>query len=664
MLDSEQIHNELKRLGYDIEPGKKHPSYAYEHYLGNDIYLYVKRRNGASVNKEPLVFPPIAGELKAQVHNLKGLHLSATPTMSSSYRRLPRLEGRSQHGYSADVESLRVLVEVARIFGRPEAVVSSFHSEAFLNKQEYLMKFPLNQILFGPPGTGKTYHTTDLAVQISDPAWYAENEVEQYSEEFRRALKTKFDELAKAERIKFTTFHQSFAYEDFIEGIRAVSDSETGDLRYPIEDGVFKTLCKNADKKVIAHQTISPKSLADRAIWKMSLGNTQTAEAGEVFTECLENSYALLGWGGDADFSGCDDYGSVKARYLERYPAEKQEYAFQCVNVFRNEVRKGDLIVISDGNSRFRAIAEVTGQHRKLGNEPDWFHQARDVKWLQVYEKSRPVSEMYSSQFMQKTLYKLNPSKLNIPRLLEMVSTESPEEEAPPHVLIIDEINRGNIARIFGELITLLEPSKRAGAEDQQSVTLPYSKETFSVPSNVYVIGTMNTADKSLAQLDLALRRRFNFIEMRPDPSLLSGISVYDIPLETLLDVINQRIEVLLDADHQIGHAYFIGLADVKSELERQIALKSILREKVIPLLQEYFFEDYERIGWVLNDPVKSPEHQFITSGTASANVSTRRLSELFQGEIAEQLVDNRFRINENAFDEAAAYQLIVGLDR
>jgi len=184
------------------------------------------------------------------------------------------------------------------------------------------------------------------------------------------------------------------------------------------------------------------------------------------------------------------------------------------------------------------------------------------------------------------------------------------------------------------------------------------------VPSNVFVIGTMNTADKSLAQLDLALRRRFSFIEMLPDPGILSDTTVYDIPLDTLLDVMNQRIEVLLDSDHQIGHSYFLELAGIESESERQIAIKGIFRDKVIPLLQEYFFEDYERIGWVLNDPSKAPEHKFITPGAAGPNRRTRDLSALFPGDIAEQLTDNRFTINENAFEQAEAYQQIVGMRR
>lgn len=282
MLDSDQIHQELKRLGYDIEPGKNHPSYAYEHYMGNDNYLYVKRREGSPVQKEPLVFPPMAGKLESEVQNISGLQLSSSPSKNTSYRRFPKLNGQSQHGYPADVQDINAIAEVVKIFGRPDAVSTPPHRETPEKFQESSMQFPLNQILYGPPGTGKTYHTTDLAVHIADPEWYRDNNAQPHSGEGRAALKARFDELVRQERIRFTTFHQSFAYEDFIEGIRAESDPETGELHYPVRDGVFKTLCKNADKKVIAHQTISPKSLSDRAVWKMSLGNSQTAEAGEV----------------------------------------------------------------------------------------------------------------------------------------------------------------------------------------------------------------------------------------------------------------------------------------------------------------------------------------------------------------------------------------------
>ncbi|MDY3113496.1 MAG: AAA family ATPase [Helicobacter sp.] len=162
-----------------------------------------------------------------------------------------------------------------------------------------------------------------------------------------------------------------------------------------------------------------------------------------------------------------------------------------------------------------------------------------------------------------------------------------------PYILIIDEINRGNISKIFGELITLLEPSKRSGECEELSVTLPYSKKRFSVPNNLFVIGTMNTADRSIARLDIALRRRFEFIEMMPDASALESIEGVD--LAKMLEAMNYRIEFLLDSEHLIGHTFFIGLQDL-------VGLKNVFKRQIIPLLREYFYDDYEKIKAVLNN--------------------------------------------------------------
>ncbi|MEN9883720.1 MAG: hypothetical protein RLZZ420_937, partial [Bacteroidota bacterium] len=168
-------------------------------------------------------------------------------------------------------------------------------------------------------------------------------------------------------------------------------------------------------------------------------------------------------------------------------------------------------------------------------------------------------------------------------------------------VLIIDEINRGNVSQIFGELITLIEPDKRIGGAEEILVTLPYSKEAFGVPSNLYIIGTMNTADRSVEALDTALRRRFSFVPMMPMPEQLSS-NCENIDLKALLETINKRLTVLKDKDHTIGHAWLWNIHTLND-------LRAVFKDKVMPLLQEYFYNDYEKLGLVLGSRFVEEEH-------------------------------------------------------
>jgi 5-methylcytosine-specific restriction protein B len=283
-----------------------------------------------------------------------------------------------------------------------------------------------------------------------------------------------------------------------------------------------------------------------------------------------------------------------------------------------------------------------------------------------------------NNQFSQMTLYELRPGSIDIAKLQALLSgttrrsehgtgltpgavpdSDQNRSQAPQvdghlasgaRVLIIDEINRGNVSRIFGELITLIEPSKRTGAAEALEAVLPYSKTRFGVPRNVHLIGTMNTADRSLTGIDIALRRRFVFTEMSPQPDLLQGLVVEGIDIAALLAVINQRIEALLDRDHRLGHTYFMPLRQ-EPTLDK---LAEIFGSQVLPLLQEYFFDDWQRIQWVLNDHRKPDEDfRFVTARELDSvdlfgeAVNVNRRAELWQ-------------VNENAFGCAIAQNDLI----
>ncbi len=352
----------------------------------------------------------------------------------------------------------------------PEWEQSTEAAEEIKPSHEAAAELSKNLILYGPPGTGKTYHTAIYAVALCEGKPVEAVQAEDYS-----AVMDRYEALKKEHRIEFTTFHQSYGYEEFIEGIKPVVGEAASDLKYTIEHGVFKRFCDAA-----------------------------------------------------------------------------------------------------------RGRAE-------------------------------------------------------------------------PYVFIVDEINRGNISKIFGELITLIEDTKREGMKEQASAALPYSKKNFSVPANVYLLGTMNTADRSLALMDTALRRRFQFVEMMPDADVLRTIhadKVADLDVAEMLETINKRIALLYDREHTIGHAFFTKLAG-KPTIE---TLQGIFKNSVIPLLQEYFYEDYQKIQLVLGDNGKTdPSTKFIVDEEV-------RVKDVFKGNADDMadLPEIAYSINQEAFSNFESYKQIM----
>ena len=464
---------------------------------------------------------------------------------------------------------------------------------------------PLNQILYGPPGTGKTYAARRRAIEIVDGS----------VPEGDRAVTERFRALIDAGRIEFVTFHPSYAYEEFVEGLRF--DPET---RIPLPAaGIFKAL---ATRAVNPNQSVRAASPA--RVWKVSLGR---ASEGYVFDRSMQNNEIAVGFFDDVDFTGLDADGIQ--RVFEEHGRGNEANTIRVFDALLNTMEEGDYVVVLKDQKTIRAIGIVTdgGYQYKRDEYGDYAH-TRAVRWLDQREH-RFYEVNGSKNIGMPTLYQLPHIQFDeFAALLPARSDVSvaPVDE-PRYVLVIDEINRGDLARIFGELITLLEPDKRRGAANELTVRLPYSQESFRVPSNLYVVGTMNTADRSIALFDVALRRRFEFEEVMPDRAVIEadlaarqeddGFELTEEEsrrLSVVFERLNARVAALLDRDHQIGHSYFLGLSSVEDA-------KRAWYRRVLPLLAEYFYNDRERLVQVLGTHSAESGSGFVEA-TASADAS------------------------------------------
>ena len=511
-------------------------------------------------------------------------------------------------------------------------------------KETMKKEFDKNVIFYGPPGTGKTYTTAKRAVEICKTE--SEKELTDYSE-----IMEKYNELKKKNRIEFITFHQSYGYEEFIEGIKPIvlneddesedesennQESKTNikienDIKYDIVDGIFKKFCDNARKAIIETDNNNDNNdiPLEAIVWKVTV-------RGEVREDCFNNSRVRIDW-------NFDDAGAVG---------------------FVEEVKKGDIIITTDGSrTKINGIAVVIDDKGYIlaGEERDT--TTRNVKWL-----AKNIDENIKNINKEKMLHRRTVARvpnMKVEDIIKLAKEKNQEElskivikeNKDPYVFIIDEINRGNISKIFGELITLIEPTKRSGKKECISTKLPYSKEEFTVPDNVYIIGTMNTADRSIALMDTALRRRFKFEEMLPDYHLLEDIFVEDkgtkVNIGAMLKVINERIEYLYDREHTIGHAVFLEKMEndkINIDINK---LENIFKKNIIPLLQEYFYEDYEKIRIVLGDNAKDEDEQFIFAESIKPK-------DVFEGDIGDiDIPEKKYIINYDNFKNIMAYKNI-----
>ncbi|MGG7437001.1 McrB family protein [Chryseobacterium arthrosphaerae] len=466
---------------------------------------------------------------------------------------------------------------------------------------------PLNQILYGPPGTGKTYNTINKAIQIANPSFDLYGHT-------RKEIRKEYKKLVDEGRIVFTTFHQSMSYEDFIEGIKPkIDEDENGNKKviYDIEDGIFKRIADKARKPRLKAGTTAKRYTFGDAWSDLIVDANKHLEDEDPLVLTIQTPDLGL------KIVDISDKGNLSLKPI--YSEDSKIYTVSYSRAEKLQQAFPDLSVIKNVNKEFR---EVIGGSNST------------AYWS--------VLNYINNKIKEKSI------------------TEVKEETLPPlpHVLIIDEVNRGNVSQIFGELITLIEEDKRIGNNEALEITLPYSKNKFGVPSNLYIIGTMNTADRSVEALDTALRRRFSFEEMPSKPELLNPSTMIEsllweyksygwtnkeykeeedklfsilevsedfkskkeniwdqmkedkenkiiresgyfqrfdygrIDFEKLLLTINNRIEKLIDKDHAIGHAYFIG--------KDNTSIIDSFYKNIIPLLQEYFFGDYGKIGLVL----------------------------------------------------------------
>ena len=425
------------------------------------------------------------------------------------------------------------------------------------NDHNDIKKSPLAQniILYGPPGTGKTYSVRQRALELI----LGEYAFKDLSE---KDLTDLFFEYQEKGHIEFVTFHQSYGYEEFIEGLRPILNDDNKEIRYELHEGIFKRIALRASEKL--HKTTEKTD-------RQGIEDSDFEQLWKRFMDTIRDFPDHI-------------YPSIGGKTSYRMDISNKDgiklYSIEYPNSPPHPVSK----------KKMKDIWEKIYVH---GTQPEKLTKAV----IEKFNLGSP-SHYVAPQFVYAKLIELNTKTVSY-------ENEVTDEEITDYVLIIDEINRGNISKILGELMTLLEPDKRLGAANELKLPLAYSPESrFGVPPNLHILGTMNTADRSIALMDVALRRRFTFEEVMPDKDCLQevlekkpevGSALVTLILD-LFEILNKRIRLLYDRDHQIGHTYFLRVESLDD-------LRLVFADRVIPLLQEYFYDDWNKICMVLGCP-------------------------------------------------------------
>ncbi len=480
------------------------------------------------------------------------------------FKHIRKMDWKAEGSWTvAESLALKTLTDISPYPGFPEQLMELMTGNkvsVLKDKAPKKRDQSINTILFGPPGTGKTFHTINKALSILQGVPVGQLDPD------RQVLQEQFRQFQNDGRIGFVTFHPSFSYEDFVEGLKPVVDEAKGNLKYEIQPGIFKTMVVNAAYEYVQTLTPEPGKVTFEDRWDLFI-----EEVENKFSEGSEVSFDLKS-GKKIQLIKISEQGNLILRHAGA--TTDQEYVVSRERTKKLFETYSSLDDIENINTAVRSV--IGGSNASAYWAVLKAMTSRKTEAQKKNEPTAPTWEQKASRVSDLDWSEIDPDAQSV----------------QPYVLVIDEINRGNIPAIFGELITLIEDDKRAGREEGLSLTLPYSKETFQVPANLYIVGTMNTADRSIEALDAALRRRFSFEPLYPQadrlPTDIDGINV-----KAILEKINSRLERLLDRDHTIGHAFFMKAKNIDD-------LASVFLTKVIPQLQEYFYGDGRKIGMVL----------------------------------------------------------------